>query len=114
MSTSSPGAPARWAPVVPKVTPTMITPWISAAMNTVVVSRSRVGAMPSRSCSALALISLSVGLLQFRCDAAVKCFNHHGSDIENKLLFEFTSYFLTRGFYLGHVAADADDTVEQY
>ena len=42
-----------------KVTPTMITPCTSAAMKTVVVSRSRVGAIPSRSCSARALIATS-------------------------------------------------------
>jgi hypothetical protein len=55
--TSNPGAPAESCFTEPKVTPTMITPCTSAAMNTVVVRRSRVGAMPSRNCSARALIS---------------------------------------------------------
>ena len=93
----------------PKVTPTMMTPCTSAAMKTVVVRRSRVGAMPSRSCSARALISVP-GLAPMRRSNG---FDYHVSDIEPKLLVEFTYSCRTRDVDLGYEATDHVDADEQ-
>src|SRR4030095_5385636 len=108
MSTSRPGAPALSCFTPPKVTPTMMTPCTSAAMKTVVVRRSRVGAMPSRSCSARD-ISACLGAY-----AALDCGNYHISDIEPELLVEFTNSCRTRDVDLGHEATDDVDADEYH
>src|SRR6478736_6741930 len=108
MSTSSPGAPALSCFTPPKVTPTMMTPCTSAAMNTVVVSRSRVGATPSRSCIARD-ISAFLGAY-----AALDSGNYHISDIEPELLVEFTNSCRTRDVDLGNESADDVDADEDH
>src|SRR6187402_2258492 len=109
MSTSSPGAPDFSCFTPPKVTPTMMTPCTSAAMKTVVVSRSRVGATPSRSCIARALISLFLGAY-----AALDCGNYHIANIEPELLVEFTNSCRTRDVDLGNETADDVDPDEDH
>src|SRR6187455_1623327 len=108
MRTSSPGAPALSCFTPPKVTPTMMTPCTSAAMNTVVVRRSRVGATPSRSCIARD-ISAFLGAY-----AALDCGNYHISDIEPELLVEFTNSCRTRDVDLGNESADDVDADEHH
>src|SRR6187397_379503 len=109
MRTSRPGAPGPSCFTPPKVTPTMMTPWTSAAMKTVVVSRSRVGAIPSRSCIARALISGLAGAY-----AALEGGNYHISDIEPELPVEFTNSCRTRDVDLGHEATDDVDADEHH
>src|SRR5881394_357119 len=86
----------------------MITPWTSAAMKTVVVSRSRVGAIPSRSCIARDISAL------LRAYAALECGNYHIADIEPELRVEFTDSCRTRDVDLGHVSTDHVDTDEDH
>src|SRR6187549_3233792 len=107
--TSSPGAPGASCFTPPNVTPTMMTPWTSAAMKTVVVSRSRVGAIPSRSCIARALISGLAGAY-----AALEGGNYHISDIEPELLVEFTNSCRTRDVDLGNESADHVDADQHH
>src|SRR5437762_2950228 len=107
MSTSSPGAPWLARPLEPKVTPTMMTPCTSAAMKTVVVRRSRVGATPSRSCSAREAISGFAGAY-----SALEGGNYHISDIEPELLVEFTDSGRTRDVDLGDESTDDVDADE--
>ena len=109
MRTSSPGAPGASCFTPPKVTPTMMTPWTSAAMKTVVVSRSRVGAIPSRSCIARALISILSGAY-----SALEGGNYHISDIEPELLIKFTNSCRTRDVDLGNEATDHVDADEHH
>src|SRR4051812_32930738 len=109
MRTSRPGAPGASCFTPPKVTPTMMTPWTSAAMKTVVVSRSRVGAIPSRSCIARALISVFSGAY-----AAFEGGNYHISNIEPELVVEFTNSCRTRDVDLGNEAADDVDAHEHH
>src|SRR5688500_11276258 len=97
----------------PTMALTMMSPWPIAAMKPVVVRRSRVGAMPSRSCSARALIVLNTWPGSAR-DPACKCVHHHGSNIEPELLVEFTDSCRTRDVDLGHEAADDVDADEYH
>src|SRR5215203_2645346 len=78
-------------------------------MKTVVVRRSRVGAMPSRNCSARALISGLLGAY-----AALECGNYHISNIEPELAVEFTYSCRTRDVDLGHEATDDVDSHEHH
>src|SRR5688500_16759076 len=78
-------------------------------MNTVVVRRSRVGATPSRSCSARADISGFAGAYP-----ALEGGNYHISNIEPELLVEFTNSCRTRDVDLGDESPDDVDADEHH
>src|SRR3954464_10940564 len=78
-------------------------------MKTVVVRRSRVGATPSRSCSAREAISGFAGAYP-----ALEGGNYHISDIEPELPVEFTDSGRTRDVDLGDESADDVDADEHH